>query len=93
MPRWARASDGRRCAPASAGGRLVIRWTVPAPSLPWISRLRVRRGIGLMPSDAFTVAGPPGEYLRVGLGGPPPVTACDGLLFMANTLSGQGWLG
>ena len=52
------------------------------------------RGIGLMPSDAFTVAGPPGEYLRVGLGGPLSRDRLrDGLLFMANTLSGQGWLG
>ena len=29
-----------------------------------------RRPIGLMPSDAFTVLGAPGEQLRVSLGGP-----------------------
>ncbi|NIY72340.1 PLP-dependent aminotransferase family protein [Marivivens donghaensis] len=29
-----------------------------------------RRPIGLMPSDAFTVLGQPGEHLRVSLGGP-----------------------
>lgn len=29
-----------------------------------------RRPIGLMPSDAFTVLGAPGEHLRVSLGGP-----------------------
>ncbi len=52
------------------------------------------RGIGLMPSDAFTIAGPPGEYLRVGLGGALSRDRLrEGLLFMANTLSGQGWLG
>ncbi|TPE51700.1 PLP-dependent aminotransferase family protein [Amaricoccus solimangrovi] len=52
------------------------------------------RDIGLMPSDAFTVAGPPGEYLRVCLGGAISRDRLrDGLLFMANTLSGQAWLG
>lgn len=52
------------------------------------------RGIGLMPSDAFTVTGQPGEYLRVGLGGALSRDRLrDGLLFMANTLSGQSWLG
>ena len=52
------------------------------------------RGIGLMPSDAFTVAGPAREYLRVGLGGALSRDDLrDGILFMANTLSGQAWLG
>ncbi|WP_343063170.1 PLP-dependent aminotransferase family protein [Amaricoccus macauensis] len=52
------------------------------------------RDIGLMPSDAFTVAGPPGEYLRVCLGGAISRERLrDGLLFMSNTLAGQTWLG
>lgn len=52
------------------------------------------RDIGLMPSDAFTVTGQPGEYLRVCLGGAIPRERLrDGLLFMSNTLAGQGWIG
>lgn len=52
------------------------------------------RDIGLMPSDAFTVAGPPGELLRVCLCGAISRDRLrHGLLFMANTLAGQNWLG
>ena len=51
-------------------------------------------GIGLMPSDAFTVLGPPDEHVRVCLGG--RITREDlrkGLSFLANTLNGEVWLG
>lgn len=52
------------------------------------------RDIGLMPSDAFTVAGPPGEYLRVCLGGAISRDRLrDGLLFLSDALGGQSWLG
>jgi DNA-binding transcriptional MocR family regulator len=52
------------------------------------------RHVGLMPSDAFTVLGTPDEHVRVCLGG---IIKRDelraGLLFMANSLSGGGWMG
>ena len=52
------------------------------------------RHIGLMPSDAFTVTGEPGEHLRICLGG---ATTRDelraGLHFLANTLAGGDWMG
>lgn len=52
------------------------------------------RDIGLMPSDAFTVLGEPSEHVRVCLGGAIPRERLrEGLMFMANTLSGQTWLG
>ncbi|KRW94742.1 PLP-dependent aminotransferase family protein [Paracoccus sp. MKU1] len=52
------------------------------------------RHIGLMPSDAFTVAGEPGEHLRICLGGAISRDELRaGLLFLANTLSGGGWMG
>ena len=52
------------------------------------------RTIGLMPSDAFTVAGAPSEYVRVCLGGSITRDQLrDGLMFMSNTLSGRAWLG
>ncbi len=52
------------------------------------------RHVGLMPSDAFTVLGKPDEHVRVCLGG--VITRDElraGLLFMANSLSGGGWMG
>ncbi len=52
------------------------------------------RHIGLMPADAFTVGAAPDEHLRVCLGG--AISRDDlraGLLFLANTLSGGGWMG
>lgn len=53
-----------------------------------------RRQIGLMPSDAFTVSGPPGEQLRVNLGGPATREALrDNLHFLANTLSPNSFMG
>lgn len=52
------------------------------------------RQIGLMPSDAFAVAGAPGEQVRVCLGGPlGREDLRAGLLFLADTLSGGGWMG
>jgi DNA-binding transcriptional MocR family regulator len=52
------------------------------------------RHVGLMPSDAFTILGTPDEHVRVCLGG---IIKRDelraGLLFMANSLSGGGWMG
>ena len=52
------------------------------------------RDIGLMPSDAFTVLGHPGEHVRVCLGGATPRARLrEELAFMANALEGQGWLG
>lgn len=52
------------------------------------------RHIGLMPADAFTVSGPPEEHLRICLGG--AISRDDlrsGLLFLADSLSGGGWMG
>ncbi|MBS7541533.1 PLP-dependent aminotransferase family protein [Ancylobacter oerskovii] len=44
-------------------------------------------GIGVVASDAFTVAGPPPEAVRVGLGGPVSRAQLErGLEFMAHTL-------
>ncbi|PZQ47327.1 MAG: GntR family transcriptional regulator [Rhodovulum sulfidophilum] len=52
------------------------------------------RAIGIMPSDAFTVSGPPSEYVRICLGGSITRDQLrDGLMFIANTLSGRTWLG
>lgn len=52
------------------------------------------RHIGLMPADAFTVSGEPGERLRICLGGAISRDELQaGLLFLANTLSGGGWMG
>ncbi|MDO6729957.1 PLP-dependent aminotransferase family protein [Marinovum sp. 2_MG-2023] len=53
-----------------------------------------RRPIGLMPSDAFTVTGPPGEHIRVGLGGPVTRDALrDALHFLANTMAPNSYMG
>ena len=52
------------------------------------------RHIGIMPSDAFTVLGEPGEHVRVCLGG--SITRDElrrGLLFMTNSLQPEAWLG
>ncbi|TJZ90904.1 PLP-dependent aminotransferase family protein [Paracoccus gahaiensis] len=52
------------------------------------------RHIGLMPSDAFTVDGDPGEHLRICLGGAIGRDELrTGLSFLQNTLSGGGWMG
>lgn len=51
-------------------------------------------GIGIMPSDAFTVLGPPDEHVRVCLGGSISREGLrTGLSFLANTLNGEVWLG
>lgn len=51
-------------------------------------------GIGLMPSDAFTVLGPPEEQVRICLGGSiNRAGLCNGLSFLANSLNGETWLG
>ncbi len=51
-------------------------------------------GIGLMPSDAFTVLGPPDEHVRVCLGGSIRREELrSGLMYLANTLNGGIWLG
>lgn len=51
-------------------------------------------GIGLMPSDAFTVLGPPDEHARVCLGGSIRREGLrSGLMYLANTLNGDVWLG
>ncbi|WP_209428308.1 PLP-dependent aminotransferase family protein [Pararhodobacter sp. SW119] len=52
------------------------------------------RHIGIMPSDAFTVLGPPDEHVRVGLGG--SITRDElrrAMLFMANSLGPNDWAG
>lgn len=52
------------------------------------------RHIGIMPSDAFTVLGEPGEHVRVCLGG--SITRDElrrGLLFMTNSLGPNAWAG
>ena len=52
------------------------------------------RHVGLMPSDAFTVAGKAGEHVRVCLGGATSRGELQAsLLFMADALSGGGWMG
>lgn len=46
-------------------------------------------GIGVVASDAFTVAGPPREFVRVSLGGPiGRARLREGLAFMAHSLAG-----
>jgi len=46
-------------------------------------------GIGVVASDAFTVAGPPREFVRVSLGGPiSRARLREGLAFMAHSLAG-----
>ena len=46
-----------------------------------------RLGLGVVPSDAFTVTGPPSEAVRVGLGGPVTRSQVErGLAFMAHAL-------
>ena len=53
-----------------------------------------RRQIGLMPSDAFTVLGSPGEQLRVCLGGPTTREALrENLHFLANALAPHSFMG
>jgi DNA-binding transcriptional MocR family regulator len=52
------------------------------------------RHIGIMPSDAFTVLGPPDECVRVCLGGSISRDELRrGLLFMANSLGPNSWVG
>ncbi|MCA0921437.1 PLP-dependent aminotransferase family protein [Pseudooceanicola nanhaiensis] len=52
------------------------------------------RSLGLMPSDAFTVAGQPGEKLRVCLGGSVTREGLrDNLYLLANTLSPHAFMG
>ncbi|MFN4155825.1 MAG: PLP-dependent aminotransferase family protein [Paracoccaceae bacterium] len=51
-------------------------------------------GIGLMPSDAFTVLGTPDEHIRICLGGSITREGLrHGLSFLANTLNDEVWLG
>ncbi|ALA18973.1 MULTISPECIES: PLP-dependent aminotransferase family protein [unclassified Chelatococcus] len=46
-------------------------------------------GIGVVASDAFTVAGPPQEFVRISLGGPVGRGRLrEGLAFMAHSLAG-----
>jgi len=53
-----------------------------------------RRQIGLMPSDAFTVLGRPGEQLRVCLGGPASRETLRGNLHaLANALTPNSFMG
>ncbi len=52
------------------------------------------RHIGLMPADAFTVGAAPDEHLRICLGGAISRDELQsGLLFLADSLSGGGWMG
>ncbi len=52
------------------------------------------RGIGLMPSDAFTVSGPPDEHLRICLGGSITREGLrSGLSFLGSSLNGETWIG
>ena len=53
-----------------------------------------RRQIGLMPSDAFTVEGPPAEALRICLGGAVTrETLRENLHFLANALTPHSFMG
>ncbi|PJF08064.1 PLP-dependent aminotransferase family protein [Pseudorhodobacter sp. MZDSW-24AT] len=52
------------------------------------------RGIGLMPSDAFTVSGAPDDHLRICLGGPITREGLhSGLSFLGNSLNEGTWIG
>ncbi|MBF9033246.1 aminotransferase class I/II-fold pyridoxal phosphate-dependent enzyme [Rhodobacterales bacterium HKCCE2091] len=52
------------------------------------------RPLGVVPSDAFTVAGTPGEMLRVGLGGPiSRDELSEHLHFLGAALSGSSYMG
>ncbi|MGR3822213.1 MAG: aminotransferase-like domain-containing protein [Salipiger marinus] len=52
------------------------------------------RQLGIMPSDAFTVAGEPGEKLRVCLGGAVSRDALrENLFFLGNTLAPNAFMG
>ncbi|WP_226629251.1 PLP-dependent aminotransferase family protein [Alloyangia pacifica] len=52
------------------------------------------RQLGVMPSDAFTVAGEPGEKLRVSLGGSVTREALrENLYFLGNTLAPNAFMG
>lgn len=52
------------------------------------------RQIGIMPSDAFTVLGQPGEALRVCLGGPiSPEQLRDDLVALRDAILRKDWLG
>lgn len=52
------------------------------------------RQIGMMPSDAFTVAGPPSEALRVCLGGPIDTTQLrSDLVALHDAVTRKDWLG
>ncbi len=51
------------------------------------------RGIGLMPSDAFTVSGPPDEHLRICLGGSITRERLrSGLSFLGSSLNEDTWI-
>ncbi|WP_299043325.1 PLP-dependent aminotransferase family protein [uncultured Tateyamaria sp.] len=53
-----------------------------------------RQPLGIVPSDAFTVAGAPAESVRVCLGGPVSRPTLEtGLQALAGSLSGVGWSG
>ena len=52
------------------------------------------RKLGLMPSDAFTVDGEPGENLRVCLGGSVTREALrDNLYFLGNAVAPNAFMG
>lgn len=52
------------------------------------------RGIGLMPSDAFTVSGAPDEHLRICLGGSITREGLrSGLSFLGSSLNEDTWIG
>jgi DNA-binding transcriptional MocR family regulator len=65
----------------------------------WLGRAEVLgrmngRGLGLMPSDAFTVLGPPDEHVRICLGGSITREGLrSSLSFLAGSLNGETWLG
>ncbi|MER0240119.1 PLP-dependent aminotransferase family protein [Fulvimarina sp. MAC8] len=70
------------CLPPDSGGRASLMGRMAG------------RPLGLMPSDVFTVSGPPGEYVRVCLGGPIARETLRGeLAFLANSLHMPGWAG
>jgi DNA-binding transcriptional MocR family regulator len=58
-----------------------------------VARLAARR-LGVIPSDAFTILGEPGEHLRIGLGGTATRESLnENLHFLANTLSQDLFMG
>lgn len=83
--------------PAAAADPLAFNLWLPLPEGTSRAEVMGRMAgcqIGILPSDAFTVSGPPAEALRVCLGGPigPEALRAD-LLALRDALTRKDWLG